>query len=368
MTAPRPRLIVIQPALPAYRLDFFRRLARHFGSAFELRHARTQMGALSVTPENAPWAMALPPIRRFPPGLEWQPGILRTPLRRGDVLVVPGAPRNLAAMLLLIRARLRGARTVWWGHYWSSTSKAHRLPLRLALMKLADAVLFYTDEEVAAYRAGAGGSDRRAIAALNNGIDIEPIRALRQVAVSGDGARAILFIGRLTPKAELHLLLEAMADPRLADVHLHVIGDGPERDRMTELAARLGIEMRLTWHGGTTDERVIAAVAAACRLFVYPGDVGLSLLHAMAYGLPAVVHDDRWRHNPEIAAFVDGETGLAFRRGDAADLARAIAGGLAAGEQWSRWSDAARLTVETGFNTAIMSQRFVELCNRLGVG
>ena len=37
------------------------------------------------------------------------------------------------------------------------------------------------------------------------------------------------------------------------------------------------------------------------RIFVYPGEVGLSLIHAMAYGLPCLVHSDRLKHMPEIS-------------------------------------------------------------------
>ena len=32
-----------------------------------------------------------------------------------------------------------------------------------------------------------------------------------------------------------------------------------------------------------------------------PGAVGLSLIHAMAYGLPCLVHSNRLQHMPEIA-------------------------------------------------------------------
>ena len=69
------------------------------------------------------------------------------------------------------------------------------------------------------------------------------------------------------------------------------------------------------------EEPDIAQIANRCRLFVYPGGVGLSLIHAMAYGLPSIIHDDRWRHMPEIAAFQDGRTGRTFEREDPGSLA-----------------------------------------------
>lgn len=351
---------VIQPAVPGYRIDFFNRVAQILGTGFTVHYSPTDMGVLSVVLPGA-WAKPLPPMGHLAPGLEWQSGVLSIPLRRADVVVVSGAPRNLSNMLMLIRARLAGARTVWWGHYWSSTSKASRFRLRLLLMKLADAVLFYTDHEVEEYRAGPGKRDRRPVGALNNGINVDPIIALRTPYEVARRDKAILFIGRLTDKSELGTLLSALTDPLLGDVRLDIIGDGAMKTELQALAARLAIADRVRWHGGTTDERVIANVANRCRVFAYPGGVGLSLIHAMAYGLPVVVHDDRWNHMPEIAAFYKARCGLTFRHGDPQSLVTVLAEALDAATQDRFWSEAAVRVTSEEFNTREMAKRFCDL-------
>lgn len=353
------RVIVFQPALPSYRVDLFERVAKQLGAAFSLRYSPSPLGVLTAGERSAPWAYRLPAIRRLFRGLDWQPGVLTTPVRLGDVVVVSGAPRNVSNMLMLVWARLCGARTIWWGQYWSATSSPLNFRLRLALMRLADAVIFYTDREVAAYRAGPGRADRRLVTALNNGMNVEPVAALRRPYDPAERDRAILFIGRLTAKAELDLLLRAMAASSLHDLTLHVIGDGDRRAALVQLASELGLSGRVVWHGGTTDESAIAAIANRCLLFVYPGSVGLSLLHAMAYGLPAIVHDNPTHHMPEIAAFGDGETGMSFRRGDVASLSSVIAS-LSANNALMRTASAeAEERAQTLFNTSIMSIRFV---------
>lgn len=355
---------VFQPATPTYRIDFFDRLAKALGDGFSVHYSPVDMGALSVSIRK-PWAKLLAPMRRMAPGLEWQPGVLSAPIRRGDVVVVSGAPRNLSHMLMLVRARLAGARTIWWGHYWSSTSKVSRFRLRLMLMRLADAILFYTDHEVEEYRAGPGRRDRRPVRALNNGINVDPIIALRKPYEAGDRDSTILFIGRLTEKTELNILLQALADPRLNDVKLHIIGDGSQREELEALCRNLSLEGRVVWHGSTTDERRIADVANRCRLFAYPGGVGLSLIHAMAYGLPVVVHDDRWSHMPEIAAFYKAKCGLVFRRGDPQSLATALVEALDTAAKDRTWSDAAIRVADTDFNTREMAERFCRLALNL---
>ena len=62
-----------------------------------------------------------------------------------------------------------------------------------------------------------GRLDRRAIHALSNGININPVVALRQPYRASDRKPAILFVGRLTRKADLDLLLHALRNPALAE-------------------------------------------------------------------------------------------------------------------------------------------------------
>lgn len=358
-------VLLFQPALPAYRLDFFERVAQKLGTGFGVCYSPADMGALSAQSSEPSWARRLAPMRRILPGLEWQSGVLSTPVRRGDVVVILGAPRNISNMLMLVHARLKGARTIWWGHYWSSTSKPHRFILRLLLMRLANALLFYTDQEVDEYRRNHGKRDRRIVTALNNGINVEPIAALREPYDASTRDNSILFLGRLTKKAQLSVLLTALADPRLRNVRLNIVGDGPERSRLEALAKELAIDSQIIWHGGTTEEPAIASIANECRLFVYPGGVGLSLLHAMAYGLPVVVHEDRWRHMPEIAAFYSAESGVTFAPGNSESLANAIVATLDFTATDNSWSEASIKVADTEFNTREMANRFCTLIGQL---
>jgi glycosyltransferase involved in cell wall biosynthesis len=294
-------------------------------------------------------------------GLDWQSGAVSIPFDPCDVIVVPGGPRNLSAVFLLMRAKLKGARTIWWGHYWSSTSQGWRAAIRFALMRLADQLLFYTDLEVDDYRAHTPRRAQKPASALNNGVATNQIVTLRRPYSAGERGRNILFIGRLTEKAELDLLLHALARPGCNDVTLHVIGDGEQRSQLAELAGELGVEDRVRWCGATKDEAAIAALANRCALFVYAGGVGLSLVHALAYGLPAIVHDDRWNHMPEIAALKPGVNGATFRKGDADALADAIGQALSDPEGLEAKSAAAIETTDRTFNTDDMARRFAKV-------
>jgi glycosyltransferase involved in cell wall biosynthesis len=260
-------------------------------------------------------------------------------------------------VLLLLKARLAGARTIWWGHYWSSTSRPWRARLRLRIAQLADALMFYTEREVEAYQRRYGVRAGNPVLALNNGIETDEIALLRAPYRAAARGRNILFIGRLTAKAEVPLLLRALAEPPCRDVTLHVIGAGQNAAYAHSLAETLGVDARVRWHGAIHDEAQIAEVANRCALFVYPGSVGLSLIHALAYGLPAIVYDDPARHMPEIAALEPGRNGALFRKGDTRSLAQTIASVLADSEQLGEMSEVAVETTARTYNARDMTER-----------
>lgn len=365
MTKSDYRVIFFQPALPSYREDFFDRTAKLLDGKFELYYSNEDMGALTDDRERFPWSRCLGEMRRLPLLSFWQEGAMTVAFSAHDIVIVSGAPRCLTNILLLIKARLKGSPVVWFGHFWSSTTVQHRFLFRIMLMKLANVVLFYTDQEVDEYRAGIGKKDRRIITALNNGIDNKDIIRLRAPYDANKRKKAILFIGRIFEKCELEILIEAMTNPIMNDIELNIIGDGPSAPLMKAFAERSGLSERIVWHGGTTDERQIAEIANRCRIFAFPGAVGLSLIHAMGYGLPSVINDSRWTNGPEITAFTNDETGREFRKGDAQSMAATIAGAISDEKALNRWSIEAKLRVDNKFNTELMAQRLFELIERI---
>lgn len=359
------RVLFFQPALPAYRIDFFNRAAELLGGGFEMYYSPVEMGVLTQSQQNYAWAKSLGEMKALPLSSCWQKRALSVPFSRDDIIVVSGAPRCLSNILLLIKARFKGVPIIWFGHFWSSTTARHRFFLRIMLMKLANAVLFYTDQEIEEYRTGIGKNDRRLITALNNGIDNEDIIRLRTPYDANERKKAILFIGRIFEKCELEILIQAMMNPIMNGIELNIIGDGPSAPLMKAFAERSGLSERIVWHGGTTDEQKIAAIANRCRLFAFPGAVGLSLIHAMGYGLPSVINDSRWTNGPEITAFTNDETGREFRKGDAQSMAATIAAAISDEKALNRWSNEAKLRVDDKFNTKLMAQRLFELIERI---
>jgi Glycosyl transferases group 1 len=362
----RMKVTIVQPAMPSYRWGLFERLAQRFGSDFTVYASRQEeLGILSDSTRRETWLQELEPIRPLFFGLDWQHGAFGIPVRRGDVLVVCGAPRTLSTLALLIKCKIQGVHTIWWGHYWSSTSKPWRAAFRFALMGLPDNLLFYTDQEVAEYKQARGGKIAKPVFGLNNGVETDRIAKLRAPYHAEERLRDLFFISRITPKSELKLLLNALALPQCCNVTLDVIGDGPSQAQLQRDAKALGMSERIRWHGGIADEERIAKIANQCKAFVYPGSVGLSLIHAFAYGLPAILHNDRWMHGPEIAAHAHGSTGLSFDKSDVLSLAGAISQMIADKDQLTRFSSHTIELTNRTFNVRDMASRFVSVIDDL---
>jgi len=351
---------IIQPALPRYRLDFFQRIERRFPKLKVL----SSYSVNTYSEEKFHWECRLKSPKKLPGGLYWQSGALRVFSQKNDVIVLTGNARYISNVFIILLAKLKHVKTVWWGQYRSPTSSRLSCHLRTLISSMADYRLFYTDQELSEFVASRKASAPRAFA-LNNGIDVSSISQFLKPYEARDRPRRILFIGRFTEKSEVLLLLKALSLPQCEGIEAQLIGEGDLFAAAEKLAQRLGISDRVNFLGEVNEESSIAKLANTCRMLVYPGCVGLSLIHGMAYELPSVLHSDESNHMPEIAAFESGSTGVVFDRGNAESLANEIAGIIDDTNSLNRFSLNSIAIVTRSFNTSDMTERFEKMISRI---
>jgi len=351
------KILFVQPSIPLYRISFFKSLASEFGNFFMVIHSEGDLGELTPSLKYS-WSKCLGKVIKIGFGLVWQKNLINFTVKKDYIIVVSGNPRYLSTILFVLKAKLVGAKIIWWGHYRSSTSKNWRIKLRLGLMKFANGIIFYTEDEVKKYLTSKQRKEFRPIIGLNNGIDILPIRRLRKKYDSNSRCREILFLGRVTEKASFHILLNALQHLKIKDITLNVIGNNIFDPYLKLDNYNFNNGVKINYYGKLTDEKKISNIANRCRVFVYPGSIGLSLIHSMAYGLPSLIHSDPLKHMPEIAAFKEGVTGLTFNRNNSEDLAMKLCSMMSNTIQLDFMSKECLNIVENDFNTKTMSEKF----------
>jgi glycosyltransferase involved in cell wall biosynthesis len=124
------------------------------------------------------------------------------------------------------------------------------------------------------------------------------------------------------------------------------------------LAVSSGVADRIIWLGPVYSEDELAPWFLSADLFLHPAAIGLSLLHAMGYGLPVVTQDDASGHMPEFAAFRNGETGLLYASGDMSDFCNKVRTLIADHHERCRMGSNAEHIARTLYNKDVMVDRF----------
>jgi glycosyltransferase involved in cell wall biosynthesis len=132
-------------------------------------------------------------------------------------------------------------------------------------------------------------------------IEVIPYTAELAPPSATDGPRAatqtILFVGRLIERKGVHHLIRALGAVReRTPVRLVVIGEGPERAKLEQVARGAGVAGEVEFRGRVSDEELRRAYAHA-DVFVLPSildarqdteGLGVVLLEAMNYAVPVI--------------------------------------------------------------------------------
>lgn len=157
-----------------------------------------------------------------------------------------------------------------------------------------------------------------------NGIDVERFARgesgdlRRELGISPD-APVIGTVGRLSEVKRQDVLIRAFARiaPRRPAARLLLVGDGPQRAGLADLATRIGVHDNVIFAGYQERPEEFLQVMDLFALTSRSEGMPLAILEAWAAGLPVVA--SRVGGVPELVA--DGRTGLLFPAADDEALA-----------------------------------------------
>ena len=300
-----PRPLDLLHVFPSFEVGGSQRrtvtLMAELGPGF--RHAVCSLsgasGARELVPADVPlqWVDA-PPKGSSPRTARFLRGVLRA--RRPDLLLT----YNWGSIDAVLARRTMGRRGPGHCHHEdgfgpdeANGPKRRRSLVRRLLLRRADRVIVPSRrlEELAL---SAWGVRPERLSRVPNGIDLERFRpgpdeaGWRARFGVPDGARTIGSVGSLRPEKNVARLVAALeALPEEPEVHLVIVGDGPERGPLEARARRSPRAARIHFAGPSADP---APLYRAFDVFALPSDteqMPVALLEAMASGLAVASTD-----------------------------------------------------------------------------
>ncbi|MCC6919907.1 MAG: glycosyltransferase [Alphaproteobacteria bacterium] len=162
------------------------------------------------------------------------------------------------------------------------------------------------------------------VTTIHNAIHLPPADHVPSAAELAARPDVVLAVGRLVPEKDFETLLRAVALSARRP-HLVVLGDGPERQKLTQLAETLGIAGRVDFRGYLNAPWPVFREAKMLALSSRTEAFGNVLVEALGHGLPVVA--TRCGGPEEVLA--EGRFGRLVAIGDVAGLAQAIDATLA---------------------------------------
>ncbi len=204
-----------------------------------------------------------------------------------------GALGRLAAR----QARKKGTKVIYTAHgfhfyrgapwpNWALYYPAERI-----LSRWTDLLITINEED---YQAAQYFCAKRLVKVPGVGIALDSLRikadrtALRASIGLSDSDRVILAVGELNANKNHRVLIEALSQLNDPSIHLVICGEGPLQSKLQELSVHLGLADRVHLLGFRRD---VAQWIQNADVFAFPSyreGLSLSLMEAMAGGLPVV--------------------------------------------------------------------------------
>lgn len=245
---------------------------------------------------------------------------------KADVIIYLADPNFISTWLTASYFKFKGKKILFWTHGFirgnSLVDKA-----KIAFLKIANKVLLYGNK--AKLNLIEHGFDCDKLCPIYNSLNYnEHLHYRNQFnSFKRDDLRRtffvepdlvqLYFVGRLTVVKKLHLLLDLVLELKNKHnlrVNLLYIGDGQAKDSLEKLvSANDYLIKHVFFYGQTYDEKELSGLIMSSDICVSPGEIGLTAMHSLAYGIPVVTHSNYMTQMPEYEAVIDGYTGKLFQ-------------------------------------------------------
>ncbi|MBK8852985.1 MAG: glycosyltransferase family 4 protein [Saprospiraceae bacterium] len=256
----------------------------------------------------------------------WLSGSISLSFKPYTNYIMTGEPYCISSWFVLILNRILGKKSIVWTHGWYGNEGKVKAWVKRLYFGLTDIILLYG--EYAKKKMMEVGFDDKKLHVIYNSLDYEMHTELFGESLKediyqrhfGNMLPVVLFIGRLVRTKKLELLIKSqkISASKGQPFNVVIIGGGEDEQRLKELSKT---DDAYFWYVGPLyDEATIGKFLFNADLCVSPGNVGLTAIHALTFGLPVITHNNFLAQMPEFEAITPGKTGMFFKENDEEDL------------------------------------------------
>lgn len=265
----------------------------------------------------------------------WQRGLISECLnKKYDIIILHGLPYAITTWIVLVFMRIINKPVYFWAH--AIVRDQLRDILKLFFYRISDGNLLYSNWSK--NRLIDLGLDPSRQHVIYNSLDYEnqlefrdkyskiDLDKLRKRLFNYPEHPVIIFIGRLTKRKKLELLLHASKKLFNENIktNLLFVGEGEDHTHLEMIIREMGFGDHVHFYGETYDESEIAPLIILANVCVSPGEIGLTAMHSLMYGTPVITHNDPFKQGPEFEAISPDATGDFFEYGSVESMALMI--------------------------------------------
>ena len=322
----KPKILLVEHVLAHYRKDVFKAFLSNDYFDFEIIAGKNYQGIKSE--ESCGTTFNYLSLKKFEHDFYFLKGAIRYVFSRNpDIIISTGVDFHLIHSLIIFfvfRIFLR-KKFYWWSHAGYGNQGRLGCIIRSLIYRSSSGVFVYSNagrENLVAMKVR-----EQNIVVVNNSLNREDYGFINNdiLLPRETGSFSIIFSGRITKAKKVDILIEALKilqNQFQFDFKCVIIGGG-DLLQIIKLSKEAGVHEKILFTGEIYG-RELHNYFLDADVFVYPGGIGLSCLHALSFGLPVITTDNIYDHGPELELLIPGYNGDMFHNDSPEDLAMKI--------------------------------------------
>lgn len=262
----------------------------------------------------------------------WQKGAFHLIFKKYEHYILYGDSFYLSNWFILLFAKILGKKTYLWTHGLYGDLNWKAKAFNFLFYKLSTKVLLYGN--FSRNKMIELGFKKEKLVCIYNSLDYEKQVEIRNNITDKNPFKnhfkndhpVIIYIGRIQQIKKLNYILESIWELKKEGIGVNfvVVGEDNEGVDLLNSVTDLNINSNVWLFGPSYSENILAELIYHSDVCVSPGNIGLTAMHCLVYGTPAITHDNYKNQMPEFEAIESGMTGDFFIENDVFDLKQKI--------------------------------------------